>query len=264
MKPNEKQVFLKMLSRTFRTVRQPLPDPEVLGVWWGKLEPYPLEMVASALSRHLDVSDFAPTPAAILKYLPKRRQDHLEADEAWALASVAVDENETVIWTDQIAEAWSNAKPLFDGRGNVAARMAFKAAYVRIIERAVATDQPVIWRISFGADPDRRRQALEQAERDGRLTAEQARDALPPPDATRNGWPLLASSGKNCGLNGIGAGYLAQVMEFLGMAASAKGSAAAKKSQKAQTQRKQLAAKKRAIDEKVQKYEKGKGDSESE
>lgn len=254
MTPNEKSAFLAALSRTFRTVHKPLPDAEVLGVWWVKLEPYPLEMVASALSKHLDVSDFAPTPAAILRQLPTRRDEYLEADEAWAIAVLAADEDETVVWTHQIAEGWANAQTLFNRGDEVGARMAFKATYTRLVAQAIAIGQPALWRISYGADPERRQQAAERAVRDGRLQLEQILGVLPPPNASRNGWHLLARSGDHPGLSGVGDEHLTQLMKFLGLVTSAGARIATEKSQKAQAQREQLRAKKRVLAEQVRKY----------
>ena len=86
MSPSEKPEFAAILSRSFRLVRQAVPEKELLDAWWQKLEPYPLEAVAAAFSRNLDESEFAPTPAAILRHLPKRTDDRPEVDEAWAIA----------------------------------------------------------------------------------------------------------------------------------------------------------------------------------
>jgi len=254
MTPDEKADFLAALSRTFRTVHQPLPDAEVLGEWWARLEPYPLAMVTSALARHVDVSNFAPTPAAILRYLPTRRDEHLEADEAWAIAVLAADEGETVVWTGQIADAWANAKTVFDHGDEVGARMAFKAAYGRLVAQAIAMGQPVSWRISYGADPERRRRAAERAVRDGRLQVEQIRDVLPLANTSRNGWPLLSGCGEHPGLSGVGAEHLKRLTKLLEMARSARARLVSEKSQKAQARREQLEAKKRALAEQARKY----------
>lgn len=178
MAPYDKPEFVACLKRTFATCRQPLPDGEVLSVYWAKLEPFPLEAVAAALSKHLDVSSFAPTPAEILKHLPKRGDDRPEADEAWAIAIRAADEQETVVWTTEIAEAWAVAQPVFHG-DEIGARMAFKAAYARIVERNRGVNAAPEWVVSQGHDSARRKEVLAQAVREGRLQLEHAKAAVP-------------------------------------------------------------------------------------
>lgn len=178
MIPSDKPAFLAVLSRTFRTLRQPVPEPEILDVWWAKLEPYPIEAVAAAFSMHLDTSRFAPTPAEILDHLPKRGDTRPEVDEAWAIAIRAADEQETVVWTTEIAEAWHVAQPVFHG-DEIGARMAFKAAYARIVERNRGVNAAPEWVVSQGHDSARRTEVLAQAVREGRLQLEQAKSAVP-------------------------------------------------------------------------------------
>lgn len=178
MVPNDKSAFLAVLSRTFRTLRQPVPEPEILDVWWTKLEPYPIEAVGAAFSKHLDVSRFAPTPAEILEHLPKRGDDRPEADEAWAIAIRAADERETVVWTTEITEAWAVAQPVFHG-DEIGARMAFKAAYARIVERNRGVNAAPEWVVSQGHDSARRTEVLAQAVREGRLQLANAKAAVP-------------------------------------------------------------------------------------
>lgn len=178
MVQTDTKAFIALLSRTFRTLRQPVPEPEILDVWWAKLAPYPIEAVAAAFSKHLDVSRFAPTPAEILEHLPKRGDTRPEVDEAWAIAIRAADEQETVVWTTEIAEAWHVAQPVFHG-DEIGARMAFKAAYARIVERNRGLNAAPEWVVSQGHDSGRRKEVLAQAVREGRLQIEQAKAAVP-------------------------------------------------------------------------------------
>lgn len=254
MTPDEKEAFTGVLAAIFQSNHKPLPNAQVLRIWWAKLESFSLADVTSALYLHLDVSAQAPTIADILKFLRTKGGVHPEADEAWAIAVRAADEQETVVWTDQIAEGWVIAKSVFDRGDEVGARMAFKAAYVRLVARANAMGQLVCWRISYGSDRERRQQAAEKAVREGRLRAEQIRDVLPPPDASRNSWPLLPRSGDHLERSGVGQEHLARLTRLLGTAMSAEARIAVQKSRKAQAQREQLKAKKRALAEQVRKY----------
>ncbi|MDE1138170.1 MAG: hypothetical protein PW999_00655 [Paraburkholderia tropica] len=178
MTPSDKPNFLAVLSRTFRVQRQPVPEAELLDVWWTKLEPFPIEAVAAAFSRHLDVSEFAPTPAAILKHLPKESDGRPEVDEAWAIALGARDERDTVVWTQEIAEAWSAALPVLNG-DEIGARMAFKASYARITERNRSAGLPAQWTVSQGFDLAQREEVVAQAVRQGRLSIAHAKAAVP-------------------------------------------------------------------------------------
>lgn len=178
MTPHDRPAFLAVLSRTFRMQQKPLPDPELLDVWWTKLEPFPIEAIATAFSKHLDVSEFAPTPAAILKHLPKETDGRPGADEAWAIALRSRDERDTVVWTEEIAEAFEAAKPVLDG-DEIGARMAFRDAYTRICERNRCANRPAKWVVSQGFDAARREEVVTQAVREGRLQLAHAVAAVP-------------------------------------------------------------------------------------
>ncbi|MDS0801736.1 hypothetical protein [Burkholderia cenocepacia] len=178
MTPNDKRAFKDALDLAHETARQALPTPAVLGVFWAQLEAYPLDAVLRALSRHVATSEFAPTPASILKHLPKMSDGRPEADEAWAIAIRSADERETVVWTQEIAEAWAIASPVFDG-DEIGARMAFKAAYVRIVDRNRGANLPPQWVVSQGFDAQRRIEVVEQAVRAGRLQLTHAQAVVP-------------------------------------------------------------------------------------
>lgn len=178
MTPANKSEFLAILSRTFRTLQKPVPEPEILNVWWAKLEPHPLEAVAQAFSKHLDVSEFAPTPAAILKHLPKESDGHPDVNEAWAIALRGRDERDTVVWTQECAEAFGIASSVLDD-DETGARMAFKAAYERLVEHARAEGRPVQWIASLGHDAAQREVVVTEAVRAGRLQLEHAKAFVP-------------------------------------------------------------------------------------
>ncbi|VWD60822.1 hypothetical protein BLA18628_07189 [Burkholderia aenigmatica] len=178
MNDHDKREFMDELNLAFQAARQPLPSPQVLRLFWDRLTPYPLPMVLNAIGRHIDASEFAPTPASILKHLPKMSDGRPEADEAWALAIRSADERETVVWTQEIAEAWAIAAPVFDG-DEIGARMAFKAAYARIVEQRRAAGAPVQWIKSLGHDPDLRETVLTEAVRAGRLQLADVRSVVP-------------------------------------------------------------------------------------
>lgn len=100
------------------------------------------------------------TAEAIISRLPEQ---HLPADEAWSIAIQAMDEAETVVWTQPIAEAWGCARLIMQSGDEVGARMAFKAAYDRRVASARADGLRPKWFPSLGHDPAKRAVALEAA-----------------------------------------------------------------------------------------------------
>ena len=246
MTPEEKEAFVAELSRTFHTVNKPLPQPDVIGVWWEMLKPFPLLLVVPAFLRYLSVKDVPLTPAAVLRYLPKRRDERPEADEAWAIAVRAADEKETVVWTAEIAVAWVTAQPVFQLGDVVGARMAFKAAYGRLIDQASATGHPPHWVVSQGFDAERRLEVMHDAVCNGRLQLNQVR-------ATGQ---LLTGQDDYVSLNARE--QLEQLKLLCRQVVGAGARAAAKKTQAAKLDREQFAIKKRAIAEQVRKYKQGK------
>lgn len=245
MKSEEQKAFVDELTRTFHTIHKPLPQADALGVWWTMLEPFPMPLVISALSRYLSVKDVPLTPAAVLRYLPKRRDERPEADEAWAIAVRAADERETVVWTTEIAEAWATAQPVFQLDDMVGARMAFKAAYGRLIDHARAIGQFPQWVVSQGFDAARRLEATHDAVRSGRLQLDQVRAP----------GLLLASPDDRMSLNVRE--QLQQLKLLCQQIVGAGTQAGTQKAQAVKEEREQLEVKKRAIAEQVLQYKRG-------
>jgi xanthine dehydrogenase iron-sulfur cluster and FAD-binding subunit A len=109
---------------------------------------------------------------------PNAPGGHPTANEAWALVLSSHDEAQTVVWTEQIAEAAGIVQPILDAGDEVGARMAFRDAYERILRER--PDSPR-WFPSLGNDPVRRQDALDRAVAAGRLSGHHAAGLLPPP-----------------------------------------------------------------------------------
>ena len=88
------------------------------------------------------------------------------------------DESDTVVWTEQIAEAAGIAQPVLDSGDEVGARMAFRDAYDRILRERPEKPR---WYPSLGSDLGRRTAALDRAVRAGLLTQSHATGLLPAP-----------------------------------------------------------------------------------
>jgi hypothetical protein len=152
---------------------KPAPTDAALALWWRTLVAYPLDAIRQALTAHAADCPFAPTPADLVARI--RGLDGRPApEEAWSIASVATDEALTVVWTDDIAEAWGIARQVLEIGDKVGARQAFIAAYERLVSMARRELVPARWRVSLGHDPQARRQALTRAVEQQRLSQHQA------------------------------------------------------------------------------------------
>lgn len=145
------------------------------------LSKFPLPALSKALARCRSELTGRLTPKAILE----RLEDGgvwLSANEAWAVALPALDEAQSVVWTDEIAKAWAVALPILEAGDKVGARMAFIPAYDRMVQAAREAGKPVQWQVSAGWDPLLRQVAVDKAVTTG---------LLPPPKPE----PLLQIAG---------------------------------------------------------------------
>lgn len=145
------------------------------------LSAYPFAEIARALARCRAELHGKLTLAAIIERLPSANA-HLTGNEAWALALNSTDEQETVVWTPEIARAFAMARPVLNGGDKVGARMSFLAAYERELADAKAEARQPEWQVSLGHDPQRREIVLNDAVSAGKLPAPKAERLLPPPD----------------------------------------------------------------------------------
>lgn len=163
------------------------PNPINTALFFRALAKYPLEAVRSGFDAHVGDPQrgrFVPTPADIVAQIEGLAADDGRpgADEAWAMAVAARDEDTTVVWTEEMQEAWGVATMVMDLGDEVGARMAFKDAYNRLVDEARRSRKQPIWQLSLGHDSQGRREAIERAVQAGRL-----------PPSTLEGLPAPAS-----------------------------------------------------------------------
>lgn len=142
------------------------------------LRHYPLDMLLPAIKRHIQTAQFAPAPKDIIDML-EMKQKRLTADEAWAM--MPRDETETVVWTDEMAQAYGIAYDLIVDGDRIAARMAFKSAYERLCDEATVIGKPVRWSVALGYDKTKIEPVLQQAVQLGRISRESVKHYLPAP-----------------------------------------------------------------------------------
>ena len=92
-----------------------------------------------------------------------------EVDDAWTMMPKT--ESESVVWTDEMAQAWGIASPLLNAGDVAAARNAFKEAYGKAVLQARIKRMPARWMPSLGNDVASRESVLLDAVRKRRLTA---------------------------------------------------------------------------------------------
>ena len=165
MQPSDRAKLAASIAVTAEMVGHEL-KPGVANAMSRELAAYPPEHVAAALRRCSRECRARLTLAAILERMPGQ---HIGPDEAWALCPRT--ENDTVVWTDQIAQAHAIAAPLLDS-DHIGARMAFRDAYVRLVQDALGRRIAPQWVASLGHDPRGRERPLRDAVGAGRLPAE--------------------------------------------------------------------------------------------
>jgi hypothetical protein len=143
---------------------------------------YPLDSVLDALMRCRREIHGRLTLAAIIERL-NANDGRPTADEAWMQALLADDERETVVWTKEAADAFFDARPALDAGDKIAARMAFKAAYDRLVQQARDNAVPTKWIVSEGFDVEKRRIAIEKGIEKKLLLPSQVVHMLPAPPA---------------------------------------------------------------------------------
>lgn len=175
-----------------------VPSEKSTAIFWRALSPHPLAVVRAALDAHVNDPErgkFVPVPADLLARIVGAAVDDGRpgSDEAWASALASADERETVVWSTEIAEAFTAARPVLEAGDEVGARMAFRQTYDRLVAAARRAGREVEWQASLGTDPERRALAISAAARAGRATRTE-HEALRLPSASI-GTLLLASDG---------------------------------------------------------------------
>jgi len=175
MKPS----ILKAVAVTAELTGAELSEA-ALRVMAGDLDAYPEAAVIRALDRCRKELKSRLTLAAVLERV-EEQDGRPGADEAWAIALGALDEADTVVWTDEMAEAFAVARPVLEAREKVGARVAFRDAYERLVREGREAGKGCKWVASIGHDATRREAALTQAVQRGRVAAASVAHLLPAP-----------------------------------------------------------------------------------
>jgi len=181
MNHNDRQVFGELLKAVL-DVYGSAPGVAGVSIWWAALERFPLDAVRAALSAHVQdavAGKFAPKPADVIGRL-HAMDGRPGPEEAWSM--IPRDEAASVVWTQEMAQAWGTARLLLDEGDQVAARMAFLERYRQLVQGARDKGEPAKWMPSLGFDQSGREAVLIEARDRGRLTAAHVAGLLPQRD----------------------------------------------------------------------------------
>lgn len=149
-----------------------------LEMWTKALASFPAGAVKRAVANHIMTSQFKPQLADIVKQCQSQQDSvWMNADEAWA--TVPKSEQETAILTKETAEALAVAQPLLNDGDKIGARMAFKDAYSRLIEKAKAMSRKPVYFVSLGSDANSRASVLAEGVRTQKIALEMATTIAP-------------------------------------------------------------------------------------
>lgn len=139
------------------------------------LEGYDENQVIAALTRCRKELD--GKPFCVSAITTRIDDGHPGIEEAWAM--MPMDEAQSVVWTQEMAEAFGLARPLLDAGDRIGARMTFKEAYTKALVLARDAKRPAEFIPSLGTDQYGRESAVQQAVDKGRLSIGHARTFVP-------------------------------------------------------------------------------------
>jgi len=177
MQPHDAPAFFKLLDDTYDMIGKS-PAAKVISatakaLFFNDLKRYPLELIEHALSAHRldpDRGRFTPTVADISSQIERRRPlQWVGADEAWAAMPKL--ESEPAILNQVTAQALVVAGPLLAEGDAVAARMAFKNCYDRLVSRAKLDREAPQYFLSPGGTHEDQEAVRIEAQRQGLLPA---------------------------------------------------------------------------------------------
>ena len=163
---------------------------------WAGVDVEELQQAMVEAYQGLTVEDFArgvnrmkheqwpPTIPEFRSWCEPKTDDWLGSHEAWSIAekSIGFDGQElTVIWTEQMAQAFSRCEDLVktgDKYQRAEAKKIFCDAYDRLVTQAKDQGLKPIYVTSLGTDKDQAIAAIKQAEADGFLEAPEAHALL--------------------------------------------------------------------------------------
>jgi hypothetical protein len=189
MTENDKREFFAILTSLAEMPLMKAPQSvtrTMVSMYFSALSHRSIEDVKTAINLHIRDSErgrYYPSPADIEHQLPAEKNAWLDAEEAWAMCPK--DEYVSAPMNDVIGGALLVAQDLIYSGDMVAARMAFKSAYNRLVEEAKAEGKNPKWFPSYGYDKQGRYEAeVKTVELTNRLLHPEKHLPLPKPPIT--------------------------------------------------------------------------------
>lgn len=134
------------------------------------------DAILAALKKcRLELSRF-PTVSDIVSRI-QQQDGRPGVEEAWAM--VPKSEADSAVVNDEIMTAWGTVRDLIQAGDLIAARMGFREAYLKIVDKNREQKKPVNWFATLGHDKTARETVIRDALEKNRLTHSQAEALLP-------------------------------------------------------------------------------------
>lgn len=172
MKQSEHAKLLEIVKSTAEIYGKTVSVASAV-MFLADLDGYPPSAIVEALSKCRKELRTFPSVADVIARISDGRPG---VEEAWAM--IPKDEYASVVWSNEMAEAYGVARGLLD-EDPIAARMAFKETYLTAIARGRASGRPPKWTPSLGFDPHGRELAIREAIEKNRMTLASAQVLLP-------------------------------------------------------------------------------------
>jgi hypothetical protein len=194
MNQQDAHAFFELLDLTYDMIGvgpAKVISPAAKAMFFQDLERYPLDLISASLAAHRadpERGKFTPKVADIVYQIERRRRvSWLSADEAWA--QVPKIEGQPGLLNDVTAQALAVASPFMNQArpDMVAARMAFKGCYERLVERAKLDRRGPVYFLSPGGSYEAQQAVVAEGVRLGLLA--------PPPAAA----PLIENGKRSSG-----------------------------------------------------------------
>jgi hypothetical protein len=175
MSPSELQRFKEELVATAEVMGREL-SPTAVRIFAEDLKDLAFSDAVEALHKCRRSMNRFPSIADIIERI-QASDGRPGVEEAWAM--IPQDESGSVVWTEEMARAYSVAHPLLKQGDSIGARMAFKEKYLQELKEARDQNRPVKWTPSLGYDPSLRNTAIQEAVAKKRITQGEAARFIP-------------------------------------------------------------------------------------
>jgi len=135
---------------------------------------YDEENLLESLRKCRSTLNHFPTISEIKDRIPGQ---HPGPNEAWA--KMPIHEDDSVVWTKQMKEAFFIALPLIENRDLVAARVTFLEKYKKLLSEAMDKNELPEWELSLGFDKSKRAPAVKEALKLKLIDESKASELLP-------------------------------------------------------------------------------------